>query len=174
MEIVFDLWLIFVLRMLDVGMATVRIVLLGKGRKGASAALGFVESLIWVIAVVRVLDGLDEPLRMIAFAAGFSAGTYLGAKVEEWMALGQSLIRVVASNESEPVAPMIRGQNFGATVINGDGMDGDVRITFTVVPRKSVGDITRRIQAISPDAYVTVDSTTSIDLPRRQERAVRK
>lgn len=174
MEIVFDLGLIFVLRMLDVGMATVRIVLLGKGKKGASAALGFFESLIWVIAVVRVLDGLDDPLRMIAFAAGFSAGTYLGAKVEEWMALGQSLIRVIANNDSEPVAPMIRGHNFGATVINGDGMDGDVRITFTVVPRKSVASLTREIRAISPDAYVTVDSTTSIDLPHRQERAVRR
>ncbi|REK18978.1 MAG: DUF2179 domain-containing protein [Actinobacteria bacterium] len=174
MELVFDLVLIFTLRLLDVGMSTVRIVLLGKGRKGTATGLGFVEALIWVIAVARVLDGLDDPLRMIAFAGGFAAGTYFGALVEEWIAIGQAMVRVVAPVESNPVAPLLREKDFGATEINGSGLDGDVRITFCVIPRKRLGEVTHLIREANPAAYVTVDSTTSIDLHRRAERLVRR
>ena len=174
MPVLIDLFLIFFLRLLDVGMATVRIVLLGKGRKGAATMLGFVEALIWVLAVIRVLDGLDDPLRMIAFAAGFAAGTYLGAMVEEWMALGQAMVRIVAPVGTDSVAPALREQGFGATVINGNGLEGDVRITFCVVPRKEVLGVTRLITRVNPVAFVTVDSTTSVDLFHRQQRTVRR
>lgn len=174
MDLGLDLLLIFFLRLLDVGIATVRIVLLGKGRKLAATGLGFVEALVWVLAISRVLDGLDDPLRMVAFAGGFAAGTYLGALVEEWMALGQVLIRVIAQVESPDVATLLRENDFGATVVNGDGMTGEVRITFSVVPRREAKRVSRLIQQRNPDAYVTVESTTAIDLPHRHERDVRK
>lgn len=174
MELFLDLLFIFVLRLLDVGMATVRIVLLGKGRKLAATGLGFVEALVWVLAIARVLDGLDDPLRMVAFAAGFAAGTYLGALVEEWMALGQILVRVISPNDSPEVAGVLRDNDFGATVVNGDGMDGEVRVTFSVIPRREVKRVSRLIHQINPEAYVTLESTTSVDIPRRHERDVRK
>lgn len=174
MALALDLLFIFVLRLLDVGMATVRIVLLSKGRKLAATALGFVEALIWVLAMARVLDGLNDPLRMIAFAAGFAAGTYLGALVEEWMALGQVLVRVISPVGSPPVADMLRASNFGATVVNGDGLAGEVRVTFSVVPRREIKRVSDLIRLTSPEAYVPLETTTSIDNPHRHERDVRK
>lgn len=174
MELTIDLFFIFALRTIDVGIGTVRIVLLGRGRRATAAALGFAESLIWVIAVSRVLDGLDDPLRMVAFAAGFAAGTYAGSMVEEWLAIGQSLVRVVAPIDTAQVAPLLREQGFGATVVNGDGQDGEVRLTLSVVPRKRVAEVTRLIHETTPDAFVTVDQTSSIDLPARHNRDVRK
>lgn len=174
MQLAFDLLLIFALRTIDVGIATVRIVLLGRGKRGTAAALGFVESLIWVIAVTRVLNGLDDPMRMVAFAAGFAAGTWVGSMVEEWLAIGQSLVRIVAPVDSNPVAPMLRERGFACSVFNGDGYDGEVRLTMTVVPRKRVAVVRRLIAEANPRAFVTVDQTASIDVTSRQERAVRK
>ncbi len=164
MDVTLDLLFIFVLRLISVGMSTVRIVLLGRGRRGPAALLGFFESLIWVFVVARVLDGLDDPLRMVAFAAGFAAGTYAGSIVEEWLALGQSMVRVIAPVESTPVAGVLRKKEIGVTVINGDGRDGEVRVTFCVVPRKDVAAILRLIRETNPEAYVTVDQTASVDL----------
>jgi uncharacterized protein YebE (UPF0316 family) len=169
-----DLILIFVLRAIDVGMATVRIVLLSRGKKGTAAVIGFFECLIWVIAVSRVLTGLDDPLRMVAFAAGFAAGTYFGSMVEGWLAIGQSLIRVVTPCDSQPVAPLLRAQGFGATVLNGDGMYGEVQLTFTVVPRRKVDSALRLVVEANPDAYVTIEDTVSLDLHKRAERIVRR
>ncbi|MFV1960458.1 MAG: DUF5698 domain-containing protein [Acidimicrobiia bacterium] len=164
MDVALDLLIIFLLRLISVGMSTVRIVLLGRGRRGPATLLGFVESLIWVLVVARVLDGLDDPLRMVAFAAGFAAGTYAGSTVEEWLALGQSMVRVIAPVESTPVADRLRKEEVGVTVINGDGRDGEVRVTFCVVPRKKVSNILRLIRETNPEAYVTVDQTASVDL----------
>lgn len=174
MTLALDLIVIFVLRAVDVGMATVRIVLLSRGRKGAAALIGFFECLIWVFAVSRVLSGLDDPLRMVAFAAGFAAGTYLGSIVEGWLAIGQALIRVVAACDASPVAPLLREQGFGATVLNGDGMSGEVQVTFTVVPRRKVDPVLRLIAEANPASYVTIDDTASLDLHKRAERIVRK
>lgn len=166
MDLVIDLVIIFTLRLLDVGMATVRIVLLGRGRRGPAAALGFVEALIWVIAITRVLGGVDDPARMVAFALGFAAGTFMGSVVEEWLALGQTLVRIVAPVRTDPVAPLLRAKGYGATVVNGDGLAGDVRVTFCVVPRKEVYTVTRLIHEANPAAYVTVDQTSTVDLAR--------
>lgn len=174
MALVFDLLFIFVLRALDVGMATVRIVLLSRGRKGTASVIGFFEALIWVIAVARVLSALDDPARMVAFAAGFAAGTYLGSMVEEWLAIGQSLLRIVVPSEAPPIAPLLRDRGFGATVVNGDGMQGEVKVIFSVMPRKAVDSVLAMISDLSPDAYVTIDNTASIDLHQRHERTVRK
>ncbi len=173
MNAIFDLAIIFFLRLIDVGLSTVRIVLLGRGRRGLAALLGFVESLIWVLAVARVLDGLDDPLRLVAFAAGFAAGTYVGSLVEEWMALGQAMVRIIAPVDSTPVADELRRHEVMATVLNGDGRDGEVRLTFCVVPRKRVSGVMKLIHETNSEAYVTVDQTTSIDL-RRLGRSVRK
>lgn len=174
MILVLDLAIIFVLRAVDVGMATVRIVLLSRGRKGAAAVIGFFEALIWVVAVSRVLGGLDDPLRLVAFAAGFAVGTYFGSIVEGWLAIGQALIRVVTPCDSAPVASLIRMQGFGATVLNGDGMNGEVQVTFTVVPRRKVDSVLRLISEANKEAFVTIDDTASLDLHKRAERTVRK
>ncbi len=174
MELALDLIIIFALRTIDVGIATVRIVLLGRGKRATAAGLGFAESLIWVVAVSRVLSGLDDPWRMVAFAAGFAAGTYIGSLVEEWLAIGQSLIRVVAPVETDQVAPLLRAKGFGATVLNGDGLEGEVRLTLAVVPRRKVAEATSVIHAANPKAYVTIDQTASIDLGARRNRDVRK
>jgi uncharacterized membrane-anchored protein YitT (DUF2179 family) len=72
------------------------------------------------------------------------------------------------------VAPVIRQKGFGATVLNGDGMNGEVQVTFTVVPRRSVSDVTRLVHEVNPDAYVTVATTSSIDLRQRHDRDVGK
>ena len=173
-DVVLDLLIIFTLRLLDVGMATVRIVLLGRGRRGPATLLGFFESLIWVLAIARVFDGLDDPARMVAFALGFAAGTYVGSLVEEWMALGQALVRIVAPVDTDPVAPLLRDKGYGATVLNGDGLAGDVRVTFCVVPRKEVYAVTRLIHEANPKAYVTIEQTSTVDLAMRHGGDVKK
>ena len=174
MGIALDLLFIFFLRTVDVGVGTVRIVLLGRGKRGPAAALGFVESLIWVVAASRVLAALDDPWRMVAFAAGFAAGTYLGSWVEQWLAIGQSLIRVVAPITTDPVAPLLRSNGFPATIFTGEGQGGDVRLTISVVPRKEVPQVLQLVQAANPRAFVTEDQTSSINLLRRHNRDVRK
>lgn len=168
--------LIFLMRVTDQTLGTLRIVMLVRGRRTLAGTLGFFESLIWVLAAGQVLTNLDSPVKMVAFAGGFAAGTMLGGTVERWLALGDSLLQIVAPVESIPAAPALRDAGFGATVVNAEGQDGPVRITFTVVPRKRAQEAMRIVKSVNPDAYVTYEQiqTPNLELIKESRRLIRK
>ncbi|HSJ50799.1 MAG TPA: DUF5698 domain-containing protein [Actinomycetota bacterium] len=174
MEPLVDLVLIFLLRLVDVSIGTVRIVLLGRGSRWRAAALGAVEAFVWVLAAARVLGGLDDIWRMAAFAAGYGAGTALGVTMERWLAVGTALVRIVAPSSSPRAAEGLRRLGYQVTVLAGDSSGDEVRVSLVVVPRRRLKDVYREIAALNPEALVTTESTSQIDLAAARIKSVRK
>ena len=174
MEPLVDLALIFLLRVADVSIGTVRIVILGRGSRGRAAVLGAVEAFIWVLAAARVLDGLDDIWRMVAFAAGYGAGTALGVTMERWLAMGSALVRIVAPSSSPRAAEGLRALGYAVTVLAGDQSGDDVRVSLVVVPRRKLKDVYREVARLNPEALVTIESTTQVDLAAARLKTVRK
>ena len=110
--------LILGLRVLEVGLGTIRIVMLVRERSLVVGVLGFVQSLIWVSAAGIVLTNLDSPVRIIAFSLGFGVGTALGSVIEQKLALGNSILRIVTPTGSPSVEDALRGAGYGVTVLN--------------------------------------------------------
>jgi uncharacterized protein YebE (UPF0316 family) len=174
MEPLVDLVLIFLLRLVDVSIGTVRIVLLGRGSRWRAAALGAVEAFVWVLAAARVLGGLDDIWRMAAFAAGYGAGTALGVTMERWLAVGTALVRVVAPSSSPRAAEGLRKLGYQVTVLAGDNSGDEVRVSLVVVPRRRLKDVYREIATLNPHALVTTESTSQVDLAAARIKSVRK
>ncbi len=174
MEPILDLLFIFTLRLVDVSIGTVRIVLLGRGSRGRAAVLGAVESFVWLLAAARVLGGLDDIWRMAAFAAGYGAGTALGVTMERWMAVGTALVRIVAPSSSPRAAEGLREMGYQVTVLVGDQSGDDVRVSLVVVPRRRLKDVYREIARLNPQALVTTESTSQVDLTAARMKTVRK
>jgi uncharacterized protein YebE (UPF0316 family) len=170
MELALLSLLIFVLRVVEVGVGTIRIVLLVRERSLLAGTLGFVQSLIWVFAAGIVLTNLDSPARVVAFSLGFGVGTALGSLIEQKMALGHSILRVIAPVDSPPVADALRDAGYGVTVVNAQGLRGDVRLSFTVVPRKRTRDVLATVGRINEAAFVTVESISTPDISQRRRR----
>ncbi len=74
---------IFIARILDVSMGTIRIVLISKNRRCSAAVLSFFEIAIWITAISNMMNNLDKSSCCIAYALGYSAGVYLGMYIEE-------------------------------------------------------------------------------------------
>jgi uncharacterized protein YebE (UPF0316 family) len=175
MELALSALGIFLLRIGDVSIASVRIVTLMRGRIGLAALLGFFESLLWVSAAAIVFSNLDNPIRIVAFAAGFAAGTLLGGHIERWLALGTAFIRIVAPVETPSVANALRSNGFPVTVVNAEGRDGEVRVTFLVLPRRRIKTALGIVHDTNPAAFVTVEDIRIAEVARRQgANAVRK
>jgi uncharacterized protein YebE (UPF0316 family) len=138
-EVAADLLFIFVLRAIDVGMGTVRIVLLSRGRKGTATIIGFFEALVWVVAVSRVLAAW-RIRRMVAFMQ-IRRRNLCGSMVEEWLAIAKAPF---AGDDEwlSAVAPAIRQKGFGARCQR-RWDEREVQVT-TVVPRRSVSDVEAR------------------------------
>lgn len=174
MDLLLSALMIFGLRLLDVSLGTIRIVLLTRGNGWKAGLIGFVESLTWVFAVSQVLRNLDDPVRMLAFAAGFGAGTFLGVTIEGWLAMGNSIIRIVAPIESPQAAPILRERGYAVTVLNGEGLQGDVRLALVVVPRRQLRKILEIVYRVNPAAFVTYDHVRLPASGYRSSTSIRK
>lgn len=174
MDDVLSALLIMLLRLVDVSLGTIRIVLLTRGERWRSAVVGFAESLTWVFAVSQVLRNLDDPLRMVAFAAGFALGTALGVTIERWIAMGTMIVRIVAPIETPQATDALRAAGFGVTVLNGEGLQGEVRMAVSVVPRRRLREVLAIVHRLNPGAFVTFDQVYQPSAPYRRAAGVRK
>lgn len=153
---------IVVLRVADVALGTLRIAMLVRGRRRLAGALSFFEALVWLLAAAQVLTNLDSPIQFLAYAGGYALGTMVGVSLERWIAIGDTLLRVVAPVDSDRSALALREAGFFVTELNAKGRDGDVRISLSVIPRRRMKDALRIVGEANPDAFVTFEATTPI------------
>ena len=86
--------LIFVLRLIDQSLTTVRALVVTK-KPVLGAFIGLVESAIWILAVSQVIKDINDPFLIAAYAFGFAAGTLLGIQLEKFIGLGSAVVSAV-------------------------------------------------------------------------------
>lgn len=155
---------IFVAKTIEVSISTIRLVYNSKGERFKGAILGFFEIMIWILVVSSVLNNITEdPLKIIAYAAGFSLGNLLGVYIESLIAIGISSIQVVVSEETgEVLAKNLREHDFGVTIIDGEGKDHSKKnLLFIQLKRKKIPDAVKIIKQTDPKAYISVNDVKS-------------
>ncbi|MES2514927.1 MAG: DUF2179 domain-containing protein [Bacteroidota bacterium] len=149
--------LIFISRLGDVTMATLRHIFISKGLKKIVPILGFFEVLIWLVAMRQVFSHLDNIACFIAWAAGFSAGTYLGMYIEERLAIGTQIIRIITAEDILPLTEALKRHNQGITVVDGHGAKGPVKLIFTIVKRSNKAEVLEMIRIFTPNSFYTIE-----------------
>jgi uncharacterized protein YebE (UPF0316 family) len=154
--------IIFTLRVFGVAIGTLRTLLMARGVLGWSAALGFFEVLVYVLAIGVVVQDLTNVVNLVAYCGGFSAGTILGIQAESRMALGFVTLRTFSAESSRAVAQALRDGGFGATLNWGEGLRGPVGVVSTVVPRRRARTAHDIILGVDPDAFIIADDTLTV------------
>ena len=149
--------LIFIARMSDVTLGTLRNVFISKGMRNVVPFLGFFEVLIWLISIRQVMRHLDNPVCYIAFAGGFAMGTYVGLFVEKRLAFGMQVLRIIINQNAQPLIDMLQRANFGVTIIDGHGAKGPVKIIFTIIKRRDIDYVRRLITDTNPQAFYSIE-----------------
>ena len=112
---------IFIARVCDVSLGTLRIIFVSKGNKQIAPFLGFFEVLIWIVAISRIMQNLDNYLTYIAYAGGFATGNYVGMLIEERLAMGIQMIRVFTNKKAEELVQSLNSRGYGATSVKAQG-----------------------------------------------------
>ncbi|KUK70373.1 MAG: hypothetical protein XD89_0418 [Anaerolineae bacterium 49_20] len=149
--------IIFVLRVVNITMDTLRIMLTMRNMKWISWILGFFETILFVIAMGAVLDNLDNVLYIVAYAAGFATGNVVGMEIEKRLALGYSQISIISRAHGPEIAKALREHDFAVTEIPAQGKDGTVLLLHCSVQRKKVGEVQKAILDVDPNAFLTVE-----------------
>lgn len=148
--------LIFLARVLDVSIGTIRMVFISKGFKKIAPVLGFFEILIWIIAVKQIMDNLTHPILYVAYAGGFAFGTYIGMRIEEKLSVGKVLVRIFIKKENELIITELR-KDYRLTVSNAEGRDGKVKIVFAIINKKKLKSFLKKIKEVNSKAFYTIE-----------------
>jgi uncharacterized protein YebE (UPF0316 family) len=149
--------LIFIARILDQSIGTLRLIFISKGMKRIAPFLGFFEVIIWLLAVGQIMQHLDNWLCYVAYGAGFAMGNFIGITLEEKLSIGTSIIRVILSSESPELIGALKLHNFGLTILDAEGAKGRVKILFSIIRRKEIPLFLNTLHEYHPTAFYTIE-----------------
>lgn len=153
---------VFVARLCDVALGTLRHVLVVRGLRALAACVALAESLVWIFAISRVLSNLEHPTVALAFSLGFAAGTMAGMTIEQHLKLGQQVVRLFSAY-GESLAERLREAGYRVTRFEGSGRDGRVDLLFIQVARKQAHLVSALARQLDPDCFCVVDDVRTIE-----------
>lgn len=154
--------LIFVARIGDVSINTLRIMFMMNGKKNIVPILGFFEALIWLLAIGQIFQNVNNPLSYLAYAGGFATGTYVGMTLDEKLALGRVLVRVITPKPLPELIEYMKEHNFRFTSVGAEGRYGKVNLLFTVMKRDQLHDFITKVKKIEEKAFYTIESVKRV------------
>jgi uncharacterized protein YebE (UPF0316 family) len=148
---------IFLLRVGDMTFDTVRVLFVVRGRRQIAWVLGFMQSLIFVIAITSVLANIDNFLTILGYAAGFATGNVIGMIIEERLAVGHIQVTIISSHRGAVIAQQLRQAGYAVTEIPARGKDGTVELLHCSVRRKQLDHMETVVLENDPEAFITTE-----------------
>jgi len=154
--------LIFLSRIADQTIGTVRLIFLSKGFKFYAPLLGFFEVIIWLLAVTQIIKHVDNVISYVSYGAGFAAGNYIGMIVEEKLSIGKVIIRIIPKYDTKVLLNYMKEQGFGVTRVDAEGSMGKVNVIFSIINRKDLKQLIPAINQFNPHAFYSIEDVRTV------------
>ena len=166
----FIYFLIFIFKVFENTLSTLRIIVVANGRKLLGSILQGIIALVWVFSVsFVVVDVLKDPFKVIAFAFGSLAGSYIGSLIEEKIAIGSNMLTAVVDKCcTSKVVGALRKQKHEVIILNGKRKDELKNVLFIMVKRKKRNDVINLISNIDSNSIIIVESAFTFDFLKKQ------
>jgi uncharacterized protein YebE (UPF0316 family) len=156
--------LIFLARIADVSMETIRVIYISKGIKYLAPIIAFFEIVIWLLAMEVIMSDLANVLNFFAYAFGFAMGTYIGLVIEERLSIGMVIMRIITTDEStDEIISFLESENYGITSLDATGSRGTVRMIITLINRSDIPAITAHLEATNPQAFFSIEDVRYVN-----------
>jgi uncharacterized protein YebE (UPF0316 family) len=154
--------LIFLARVCDMSLDTIRVIFMSKGIQYLPAIIGFFEVIIWLVAIGQVMNNLTNVVCYIAYGAGFATGTFVGMALEEKLSLGLTSVRIIAKEDPVELVQFLRSHNYGVTSIDAEGGRGKVKMVFTIIKRQDLKHVVGIVKDFNPNAFYSIEEVKSV------------
>lgn len=156
--------LIFLARVCDVTLGTIRTIVTVQGRSKIAFGLGLAEILIWLTAASVVITKIHEsPILAAFYALGYATGNVVGIKVEQKIAFGSIILRVITTQngKSKTMANRLREAGQAVTSFVGEGLKGQVTELYIVCRRRDLKKLLTIVQEEDPEAFYITEQAGS-------------
>jgi uncharacterized protein YebE (UPF0316 family) len=158
-EMIWGALLIMCMRICDVSLGTMRTILVVQGRKYRAAMTGFVEVMIWILAIRFIMQHLDNIINLFGYATGFAIGHIVGITIEQKIGLGHIQLNVISRHHTDEIVDVLRKNKYGATVLPGEGGTGDVSLIMVITQRKLQREAIKLIESVDSNAFITIQTS---------------
>ncbi len=161
---VWELLLIMFSKMIEVAIATLRVILISKGYRTFGTILSLFEITLWVVMASNVLNGLaDAPIKGIVYGIGFAMGVYLGSYLENKIALGKVLIETIVSKEnSDAMTAVLRDKGYAVTTVEARGRDSEKTVLKIFANRRGKDEIVKLIHDKDGTAMIIANDISTL------------
>lgn len=150
-------------KIIEISIQSLKTCMMVKGQRMNAAGLGFIECVIWGLVISTIIGTLGDNLLLLLFyCIGYAAGLFIGATIENKIALGTSNLELIASDESTKIiTEYLKENNKGYTVFEGHGSKDKMNMIFIVLPRKETPSVLREIRKATDGKVFVVASEVS-------------
>ncbi len=152
---------VFLARMIDVSIGSVRTILLVKGKNIISMILAFIEILIWYFVAREILTSRDTSLYLVfSYAGGYAFGTYVGGLINKYFVRGNLTAFVVTSIKNKSMVDKLKKVKYGVSVLSYE--DGKM-VLLIELAKKNLNKLKSTIKEIDDSAFLVVNESMHVE-----------
>jgi len=131
------IWALFIFfsRIIDVSLGTLRVQMIVNRRKIAAGAIGFIEILIFILIVSKVIQDIGNWINVLAYCGGFATGNIVGIILTEKISHDIVSVGVISKNHWPEIEQRLREEGFGVTRNLGYGLHGELQVLRIITTR---------------------------------------
>lgn len=153
---------IFLVRIIDVSLGTVRTIFSVKGKNLIASLIGFVEITVWFLIVREALNTENNSLWItFSYALGFSTGTYIGGILSQKFIQGNLEVQIIT--EKEELIELLRKNNYGVSVLDIKGILNKKKyMLYLSIKSKNYEELKNIIKNFDSKAFIIVNEIKSL------------
>ncbi len=160
--VIVSFFTLFAIRLADTSFSTLRFLTTMRGKRPLTWVFGFASSFIYLVGVRSVLTNMNDPGKMLGYAAGYATGVLVGMWVEDRLALGYIQYKIISPGNGPLLTERLRQAGFGVTEAPGRGRDSSVAVLFCSLPRRNAPELENLALDTDPEAFITAQEVKPI------------
>lgn len=154
---------IFIARICDVSIGTVRTIVTVQGRSVVAFSLAVFEVTIWITVVSTVIHKVEQmPILVIFYSLGYATGNVVGIMVEKKLAFGFIILKVFSHLKGQMMAEYFRTIGQPVTVFEGEGLHGPVLELYLVCRRRDLKWMIPKVHELDGDAFYVIEQARDV------------
>lgn len=152
---------IFLARICDVSLGTIRTFMSVKGKGIIAACIGFIEVTIWFLVVRDALSSDTNSMWIVfAYAGGYATGTLIGTKIAHLLVHAKLDIRMTLTKEQMEVVDILRNNGYAVSTTKAKGYKFQTRyLVFMEINDKELEEVERIIKNYDDSIFMVVSET---------------
>lgn len=157
-NVVFLCLIVFIARIIDTSLSTVKTVLIVKDKTILATLTAFIEVIVWFLIVREALATEANPfLIALSYASGYACGVLVGMYLTDRFVESNVSVNIVVKQKKEIVNALI-DNNFTVSVsrIKGKDLISNKYMVFVATTNKRVPELKRLVTEIDDHAFIVV------------------